>query len=319
MIKETATSSTATNNTTTALYNVTPSLHPTPDITGPLHNLVGVDQRVGRFFWDGYLCKKKVSRLEKIQEYFTDSQLTTVLLPIIRKDCALSLRALDWLVTNYSKKIPVIYKVKPPNCPEIIVNIYRSYKSWLWNHKRKNFDPFRRGKRIMFKIHETDTTVHESTVGQLNFFFWASRYGVLDFAQSNIKEIEKDQAVATKILPEGTDNETGGARKNGATQVDGDQVDKETCLQPSTETISACSLPKRKQSFDTSVDTKKSRAKQTSRESVPRTSSKATDSALAQKQGNKKKRRQLSHAPKETVFVYPTTIRVVFNPEINQF
>jgi hypothetical protein len=288
--------------------NQTPILFCLPD-AALRNNSPTLDQRVGRFFWDGYLCKKKVSRLEKIQEYFTDTQLTTVLLPIIKKDCALSLRALDWLVTNYSKKIPVIYKVKPPNCPEVIVNIYRSYKSWLWNHKRKNFDPFRRGKRIMFKIHETDATVHESTVGQLNFFFWASRYGVLDFAQSNIKEIEKDQAVATKILPDNFDDETTSKNSIGVKQV----VVERPKLQPSTDSASV----RNNRALDKLVDASKQRIKQP-RDTVAQGTLNSSAATFKQKQGNKKKRRQLSHPPKETVFVYPTTIRVVFNPEINQ-
>lgn len=218
---------------------------------------------VGRFSWEGYLCKKKIYTLEKIQDYFSVEKLRTVLLPIITKDGGLSLRALDWLVTNYAKKFPVIYNIKPPNCPEVIVNIYRSYKSWLWNHKRKNFDPFRRGKRIYFHMDKPTTTtpmehcatknavMYESTVGQLNFFFWASRYGVLDYAQFNIKSIEKDQATSTKLplepCPSGL---PGGVYVKGP---------------PSSIT-------------------------------------------------KKKKRRQLSRAPRESVFIYPTNIKVVFNP-----
>lgn len=192
-------------------------------------------QRIGPFWWEGVLCQKKQYRLEKIQEYFDDDKLRALLLPIITKDNALSLRALDWLVTNYSKKKPVVYNVTPPNCPEVIINVYRSYKSWLWNHKRKNFDPFRRGQRICFDL---DGKTYESTVGQLNFFYWASRYGVLDYARQHIEEIEKDQAATTK-----------------------------TGVSPSTAGGPV-----------------------------------------------KKKRRQLSQAPKESVFVYPTTIKVVFNP-----
>lgn len=192
-------------------------------------------QRIGPFWWEGVLCQKKQCRLEKVQEYFDEDKLRALLLPIITKDNALSLRALDWLVTNYSKKKPVVYNVTPPNCPEVIINVYRSYKSWLWNHKRKNFDPFRRGQRIFFDL---DGKTYESTVGQLNFFYWASRYGVLDYARQHIEEIEKDQAATTKT----------------------------------------------------------------------------TASATAVQGPVKKKRRQLSQAPKESVFVYPTTIKVVFNP-----
>ena len=241
------------------------------------HHILARMNSVGRFSWEGYLCKKKIYTLEKIQDYFSAEKLRTVLLPIITKDGGLSLRALDWLVTNYAKKFPVIYNIKPPNCPEVIVNIYRSYKSWLWNHKRKNFDPFRRGKRIYFHM-DTPTTaepcgikpvMYESTVGQLNFFFWASRYGVLDYAQFNIKSIEKDQATSTKLPVE-----------SSKLPVESTKLPVECCAVP-VSPVGCLGTPA---------------------------------SQLGTMLTKKKKRRQLSRAPRESVFIYPTNIKVVFNP-----
>lgn len=212
--------------------------------------------RVGVFWWEGRLCHKKKHRLHNIIEYFNETRLRDVLLPVLSKKGTLSLRALDWLVTNYSKKKPVVYNVTPPNCPEVVVNMYRSYKTWLWNHKRKNFDPFRRGQRIFFTV---DDKTYESTVGQLNFFFWASRYGVLDYAQRHIRDIEKDQALSTR-------HQHGAAAEEKTTDADVDAV----------ASSSSSSAPM------------------------------------------KRKRRQLSQAPRQTVFVYPTHIKVVFNPELKQ-
>jgi hypothetical protein len=201
-----------------------------------LKRMSEVKHRIGCFWWEGELCRKKQFRLESIRDYFTEDRLRELLVPIITKEGGLSLRALDWLVTNYAKKTPIVYKVTPPNCPETVVNVHRYYKKWLWSHKRKNFDPFRRGTRVYFDV---DGVSYESTVGQLNFFYWASRYGILEYAKHHISEIEKDQAQATKVpMPEGAVT------------------------------------------------------------------------------GKKRKRRQLSQAPKEAVFVYPATIRVVFNPEV---
>lgn len=191
---------------------------------------------LGIFWWDAGspLGKKKMCRLSRISTYFTETRLTEVLLPIINKESSLSLRALDWLVTNYAKKFPVVYTVTPANCPPVVINVYRSYKSWLWNHKRKSFDPFRRGQRVFFQAGDK---TYESTVGQLNFFYWAARYGVLDYARANIDAIEKDQACTVKQAGDGEE-----------------------------------------------------------------TSAK------------KRKRRQLSQAPRKSVFVYPAAVTVVFNP-----
>jgi hypothetical protein len=210
--------------------------------------------RMGSFWWEGSLCLKKETRLQRIVSYFDDACLKQVLLPIIMKDGELSLRALDWLVTNYSKKVPIVYTVTPPGKPQTLFNLHREYKDWLRNHKRKNFDPFRRGQRIYFDV---DGQTYESTVGQLNFFFWASRYGVLDYARANIQKIEKDQAAATKHHNLARQGGHGGQGQVGA-------------------------------------------------------------KAEEVREPQKKKRRQLSQAPKESVFVYPATIRVVFNPELGE-
>jgi hypothetical protein len=222
--------------------------------------------RLGCFWWDGVLCKKKESRLQCIYKYFDDACLRDMLLPIILKEGALSLRALDWLVTNYSKKVPVVYNVTPPNKPETLFNLHREYKDWLRNHKRKNFDPFRRGKRIFFDV---DGKTYESTVGQLNFFFWASRYRVLEYARANIEKIEKDQAVATK-------------HHNSAR------------LAAAAAAVSAAKL---------TSSGKRARERNGTSPGPPPL---------------KRKRRQLSQAPKEPVFVYPATVRVVFNPELGE-
>lgn len=93
----------------------------------------------------------------------------------------ISLRLIDWFVTNYSKKYNVTYVNK--NQKHIIV--YLSYKSHLKAYSKKMFDPFCRWKRI--KFHEMETTV-----GQLNFFEWAITDEVLKYLEEHQQEIHKD-------------------------------------------------------------------------------------------------------------------------------
>jgi hypothetical protein len=93
----------------------------------------------------------------------------------------ISLRLIDWFVTNYSKKYNVTYVNK--NQKHIIV--YLSYKSHLKAYSKKMFDPFCRWKRI--KFHEMETTV-----GQLNFFEWAITDEVLKYLEEHQQEVHKD-------------------------------------------------------------------------------------------------------------------------------
>ena len=64
------------------------------------------------------------------------------------KETKISLRLIDWFVTNYCKKNKVIIKKKVKNKIEYI-NIYNNYKSNLRAFSKQLFDPFRR-KNIIY-------------------------------------------------------------------------------------------------------------------------------------------------------------------------
>ena len=91
----------------------------------------------------------------------------------------ISLRSIDWFITNYSKKNNIFYSCyynkinnsynfnKQDNNDDIRnINVYLSYKSQLKAYSKKKFDPFCRRERITFDI---DDEIIETTIGQLNF------------------------------------------------------------------------------------------------------------------------------------------------------
>ena len=67
---------------------------------------------------------------------------------IINQKTPLSLRLLDWLVTNYSKKYNITYPLQS-NTETIYFNIYLDYKNQLKAYSKKFFDPFCRQKRLV--------------------------------------------------------------------------------------------------------------------------------------------------------------------------
>ena len=67
---------------------------------------------------------------------------------ILNQNTPLSLRLLDWLVTNYAKKYNIIYPLYREN-EVIYFNIYLDYKNQLKAYSKKFFDPFCRQKRIL--------------------------------------------------------------------------------------------------------------------------------------------------------------------------
>jgi hypothetical protein len=113
----------------------------------------------------------------------------------------ISLRILDWFVTNYSKKNNTIYDIHyGPEYDENNVNrfnVYLDYKSQLKAYTKKQFDPFCRNRRILFKTHDGDEL--NTTVGQLNFFRWAIENRVIDYIEDHIDEIESDMNIVGKI------------------------------------------------------------------------------------------------------------------------
>jgi hypothetical protein len=120
-------------------------------------------------------------RLEKF--YSNQSNLNRVR-DILGGTSKLSLRLIDWFVTNYSKKYNISYLTKQNK--HIVV--YLSYKSHLKAYSKKMFDPFCRWKRIKFCEMET-------TVGQLNFFEWALVDEVLDYIETHHDDIHRDMDV----------------------------------------------------------------------------------------------------------------------------
>ena len=135
------------------------------------------------------LDSKQVQRLHVLSAFYTQERIDTLLVPIITQQDELSLRVLDWLVTNYAKKHNVVYEHEQQPGKRLLINVYFEYKAWLRNYRRKNFDPFRRRERITFA---TDGREEETTVGQLNFVYWAHTYGVLAYTRAHLATIEQD-------------------------------------------------------------------------------------------------------------------------------
>jgi hypothetical protein len=131
-----------------------------------------------------------------------------ILKDIVYQNNPLSLRIIDWLVTNYSKKYNVIYPIFKNNGDVVYFNIYLDYKNQLKAYSKKFFDPFCRQRRIIincetltWKDYPTDISCISvidknnyivTTVGQLNFFKWFLENKIFDYAISNIKLIDFD-------------------------------------------------------------------------------------------------------------------------------
>jgi len=139
------------------------------------------------------ILSKEDLLLSSLYEYYNNENRLSQLIPIITGKTKLSLRILDWFVTNYSKKPnQVIYKINRNN-EEINFNVHQDYKNKLKSYNKRFFDPFcRKNKKnlknkIAFKYDDNKYII--TTIGQLNFFRWVIRNKIVLHILNNFKEI----------------------------------------------------------------------------------------------------------------------------------
>jgi hypothetical protein len=120
-----------------------------------------------------------------LQDFYTEPGNLEKLLPILQGSSAISLRLIDYFVTNYSKKFNTSYML---NNRHFLV--YFNYKRELNAYSKRLFDPFCRRERIMFQARGIEPFV--TTVGQLNFFRWFIEKNIYEHVSEHREEIEKD-------------------------------------------------------------------------------------------------------------------------------
>lgn len=126
--------------------------------------------------------------MESLQEFYTKTANMKKLLDMVQNSSGVSLRVIDHLVTNYAQKHDVIYDIKRGGKSRKFF-LYLDYKAQLKAYSKKQFDPFCRDKRILFKHKNVEL---ETTVGQLNFFRWAINNNVITYAKRHLKKIKDD-------------------------------------------------------------------------------------------------------------------------------
>ena len=136
----------------------------------------------------------------KLLDFYSIDENLNVLLPIILQKTRLSLRSIDWFVTNYCKKYNVNYIITKNNT-ETTYFPFKSYKAQLKAYSKRFCDPFCRRNRVIFdyknnqivnnlKIDHNSYIV--TTIGQLNFFKFAIQDNIINYALEHIDEIEAD-------------------------------------------------------------------------------------------------------------------------------
>jgi len=139
---------------------------------------------------------------------------------VINGQSKISLRIIDWFVTNYAKKNFTVYSIPAKNKCSTVINgeenserfkVFHNYKLELKAYSKVRFDPFSRRERIA--IPYKDNTCLQTTIGQLNFFKWAIENQLLEYIEKNYDEIEVDMNARNSISKKGGEFDNNKTRK----------------------------------------------------------------------------------------------------------
>lgn len=120
--------------------------------------------------------------------YNRDNNLETML-KIINGESRISLRIVDWFVTNYAKEYWTTYEVPYSDGTTKHFKVFKEYKQMLSSYSKLRFDPFCRWNREYIPYGDCQI---QTTIGQMNFFKWALQNKVVEYIDENYEKIRQD-------------------------------------------------------------------------------------------------------------------------------
>jgi len=175
--------------------------------------------------------------MRNLMDFYKNRENLHKMMRIINGESKISLRIVDWFVTNFAKKNYTIYEmpVSDGASESIRFKVYNDYKLKLKAYSKRRFDPFCRWDRI--SIPYDSESFMETTIGQLNFFKWAIENRIVDYIEKNYEDIENDMNHRNSTSKRNIsidDNET---NDNGKTRKKREELSVSACKCIKKETV----------------------------------------------------------------------------------
>lgn len=163
--------------------------------------------------------------MQNLNEFYQNKENLNKMMRIVNGESNISLRIVDWFVTNYAKKYYTVYDIEVPlihprTRPDGVIEytetqrfkVYNDYKLKLKSYSKKRFDPFCRWERI--NLSYDNSSYIETTIGQLNFFKWAIENDILQYIEEHHAVIESDmnERNSTSIRKKATKEDVAAAK-----------------------------------------------------------------------------------------------------------
>jgi hypothetical protein len=151
--------------------------------------------------------------MKNLMDFYNNHATLNKMMSIINGETKISLRIVDWFVTNFAKKYYTVYDLHTQRGTvqdKIRFKVYNDYKLKLKAYSKRKFDPFCRWERI--NIPYDNEKYIETTIGQLNFFKWAIENNIIEYIEQNYEDIERDMnsrnTTSKRRSPNSTDGES---------------------------------------------------------------------------------------------------------------
>ena len=183
--------------------------------------------------------------LHNLLNFYENERNLNIIQQIVAGESRISLRIIDWFVTNYAKKYETEYVIKMRTgilkdlIEDCVFKVYHRYKLQLKAYSKRKFDSFCRWERISIPCGKDSQML--TTIGQLNFFKWAIDNSILDYIDANYDAIEKDMNSRNSgsSRKNATSSNDGSSRRNATSSNDGSSRRNATSSTESSDTSDA--------------------------------------------------------------------------------
>jgi hypothetical protein len=165
--------------------------------------------------------------LQNLMHFYDNEENMNKIQTIVNGESKVSLRIIDWFVTNYAKKHDTEYKIRMRTgilkdlIEDCTFKVYHRYKLQLKAYSKRKFDSFCRWDRISIPCNKNgEECLMETTIGQLNFFKWAIDNRILDYIEKYYDEIEKDMNARNSSSRRNTTSSTDSSETSTGTDED---------------------------------------------------------------------------------------------------
>ena len=131
--------------------------------------------------------------LSSIRNFYIKEENSTYLIDILEKRNGISLRNLEWFITNYAKQKNLTYTTKNG----LAFTVHCAYKSSLDGYSKKLFDPFCRTIKFEFEIPNSNGLKIQTTVAQLNFIRWCITNNIIEYMIKNNEKLMSTKKLHT--------------------------------------------------------------------------------------------------------------------------